>query len=53
MASKNTLPENALLETKSSRLMPSNEGRISKKLINKDGSRSVYGEVNSLEESVL
>ncbi|MCL1062309.1 DUF411 domain-containing protein [Shewanella benthica] len=33
MASKNTLPENALLETKSSRLMPSKEGRISKKLM--------------------
>ena len=33
MASKNTLPENALSETKSSRLMPSKEGRISKKLM--------------------
>ena len=33
MASKNTLPENSLPDTKSSRLMPSNEGRISKKLM--------------------
>ncbi|EDQ00429.1 DUF411 domain-containing protein [Shewanella benthica] len=33
MASKNTLAENALSETKSSRLMPSKEGRISKKLM--------------------
>ena len=69
MASKNTLPENALSETKSSRLMPSKEGRISKKLmlisllmatgllgasaVNYMGSQALSGNVTANKEAAI